>query len=315
MPRPSDPLDPDLERDEVYPRRGEYELGQPQPDPRILDLELSGLPKRVEYLEKQLNEVHENLMFQSLLPAFDNVPLRREFPFCIFVPSQGKRKRATASTLRDLFGEMIAMRDTPWMGSGPPEATDVLERVDKFLSPLGYLEVRTYPLLKGSVLYRSALRTYERQTRKEFEDSQLQLVTELAKSLRTLKVDSAPITVNVYLNDPKTKEKPESMSWAGNLKDLSEALKNILLIGVGCVVLFGGTLIKSEGTEPNKPLVVKIVQMGRDTQIKVLPKILDAAKPEDFQEVIEAVPTPSSSAKLPEAKPTKGGRESKGQTK
>jgi hypothetical protein len=87
---------------------------------------------------------------------------------------------------------------------------------------------------------------------------------------------------------------------------LTEALKNLLLIGASAVFLFDGTLMKSSA-EPQKQHEVSITNLDRNAELQALPKILDATTPEEFRETIDSLQT----AKLlrpPSREPPKGRR-------
>ena len=38
-------------------------------------------------------DLYEQLLFESLIPAFDHVPLRRVFPFVLYTPSRSEERR------------------------------------------------------------------------------------------------------------------------------------------------------------------------------------------------------------------------------
>jgi hypothetical protein len=108
----------------------------------------------------------------------------------------------------------------------------------------------------------------------------------LAKRLKFLD----PKTVNIYVSFSPPLATNESTDWASKFKELSEVLKNTLLIAAGCSVLFGDTLIHSkDSVNPQKPREISITQLDRETQLGILPKILEAEKAEDFLKIIESL--------------------------
>jgi hypothetical protein len=112
------------------------------------------------------------------------------------------------------------------------------------------------------------------------------VVEELVKRLKILD----PKTVNIYVSVSPPPATNESTEGASKPKELSEALKNTLLIAAGSAVLFGGTLIHSkESSNPQKPREISITRLDRETQLGVLPKILEAEKAEDFLKIIESL--------------------------
>jgi hypothetical protein len=112
------------------------------------------------------------------------------------------------------------------------------------------------------------------------------VVVELVKRLKILD----PKTVNIYVSLSPPPATNESTEWTSKLKELSEALKNTLLIAAGCAVLFGGTLIHSKkSANPQKPSEISIAQLDREIQLGLLPKILEADKAEDFLRIIEGL--------------------------
>ena len=211
-------------------------------------------------------DLYEQLLFQSLVPAFDDVPLRRVFPFILYTPNG----------------------------------------VNDFAVPLivkasGCKLVHDYPFLAGSALSRGLLQTKNYQTRNQFENEQSQIVDELVERLKIF--DAKAVTVNIYLGAGGAKHE-SSGEWTGKFQELTEALKNTLLIAAGCAVVFGGTLIHSKDTsESRKPHEVSVTQLDRDTQLRILPKILEATKAEDFPEIIESLQAPRPQIEKPKARP------------
>jgi hypothetical protein len=196
-------------------------------------------------------DLYEQFLFESLVPAFDHVPLRRVFPFVLY----------TASDVADFVAPLIVRAS----GCGV---------------------VHNYPFLEGSGLSRALLQTRTRQTHIQREYGQAQVVEELVKRLRILDLK----TVNIYTSLSPPPATNESTEGTSKLNELSEALKNTLLIAAGSAVLFGGTLIRSkESANPQKPGEISITQLDRETQLAVLPKILEADKAEDFLKIIESL--------------------------
>jgi len=193
-------------------------------------------------------DLYEQFLFESLVPAFDHVPLRRVFPFVLYTPSE----------VADFVAPLIVRAS----GCGV---------------------VHNYPFLEGSGLSRALLQTRTRQTRIQHEYGLARVLEELVKRLRILD----PKTVNIYVSLSPPPATNESTEWTSKPKELSEALKNTLLIAAGCAVLLGGTLIHSkESANPQKPREISIMQLDRETQLGALPKILEADKAEDFLKII-----------------------------
>jgi hypothetical protein len=216
-------------------------------------------------------DLYEQLLFESLIPAFDNVPLRRIFPFVLYTPNN----------VADFAAPLI-------------------------IRASGCGVVHNYPFLKGSGLSRLLLQARTHQTRIQHEYGQVQVVEELVERLKIF--DPKTVNVHIYLGNPFANSK--SPEWTSKFKELSEALKNTLLIAAGCAVLFGGTLIHSkDNAESQKPREISITQLDRETQLKILPKILEAEKAEDFPEIIESLHTKQPSAERPAVNvPRKRGR-------
>lgn len=196
-------------------------------------------------------DLYEQFLFESLVPAFDHVPLRRVFPFVLYTPSD----------VADFVAPLIVRAS----GCGV---------------------VHNYPLLKGTTLSKVLLQTRTRQTRIQYEYGQAQVVEELAKRLKFLD----PKTVNIYVSFSPPLATNESTDRASKFKELSEVLKNTLMIAAGCSVVFGDILIHSkDSVNPQKPREISITQLDRETQLGVFPKILEAEKAEDFLKIIEGL--------------------------
>jgi hypothetical protein len=232
----------------------------------------------IELLGRRVDELYEHLLFQNLVPAFDDIPMRRVFPLCLYTPE-------------------------PW--------TDQLETaLQEVIRVSGCEVVREYPFLKGSGLHRVSLQSPERETRSQFERSHLQLAEQL---VHALKESNISIVGNVIINvsaGTSAGSKAEPKDWTGKFKDLTEALKNMLLISASAVFLFDGTLIKSNA-EPQKRHEISITQLDRNTELKALPKILDATNPEDFRETVgslEIAKPPSTRPKPRTQGPSRGPR-------
>lgn len=199
-----------------------------------------------------LFEVQQSRLFESLIPAYAKVPIKRVFLFAMFV--------ADDVDLRS-YEKLTEALD------------DVLEC--EFLG--------RSPSLHGSALQRSVYQTSKHQTLDEFQASQRQLAEELVSVLREHQIQN--ITINLYPPLPKAEPK----EW-GKFKDVSEALKNLLLVGAGCSILLGGTLIMSSKREtPEKPLSVTVKQIAPKDQLELLPMVLEANTPEDFAKAISEV--------------------------
>jgi hypothetical protein len=92
-------------------------------------------------------DLYEQFLFESLVPAFDHVPLRRVFPFVLYTPSD----------VADFVAPLIVRAS----GCGV---------------------VHNYPFLNGSALSKVLLQTRTRQTRIQHEYGQAQVAEELAKA-------------------------------------------------------------------------------------------------------------------------------------
>src|SRR5882724_480924 len=82
-----------------------------------------------------IRDLYEQLLFQSLVPAFDEIPLRRVFPFILYTPN--------------------AVNDF---------AVPLIVRAS------GCRLVHDYPFLSGSALSRGLLQTQKYQTRNQVEN-------------------------------------------------------------------------------------------------------------------------------------------------
>jgi hypothetical protein len=210
----------------------------------------------VELLARRIDVLYENLLFQNLIPAFDEVPMRRVFPVCFYTQESWTDQKF-------------------W------------QALQEVIRAAGLELVREYPFIQGSGLYRASLQKSNRETRSQFEDANRQLVEHL---VQTLKKSNIPIIANVTVNvSPSAESKREPSNWAGKMKDLTEAVKNLLLISASAAFLFDGTLMKSGRAEANKPCEISITKLDRKAELHVLPKILEATKPEEFRETIDSL--------------------------
>jgi hypothetical protein len=216
-------------------------------------------------------DLYENLMFQSLVPAFDDVPMKRVFPICLYTPEESYAVHAQLA---------VALH-----------AVIEASRCDT---------VQTYPILDGSKLHRGLVRKPERQTHNQFQESQNQVAIGLAKALK----DNGGITVNVNVK-VEAESKPERKSWTGGFKDLTESLRNLLLVGMGATLLFDGMKVSSKAGNQSVRPEVSIMQIDRNTQLQILPDILDAEKPEDFRKIMEGLEGSAVPAKTPKTEPGK----------
>ncbi len=202
-------------------------------------------------LRRLQNEIWESLVFQNLLPAFDKVPMRRVFPICFYT------------------------KETWTVGF------DALVRAVILTS--GCELKLEYPFLEGSGVYRGALRTSKRHTRKQFENSQAQLAVQIVETLKQDK-NVGGVTVNFNFGSPN-KEKEQKGEWSGKFKDFTEGIRNLILAGAGLVFIFDGTLMTS--SQSGSPHQISITQIDRQAELQALPKILDATSPQEFHEAIE----------------------------
>jgi hypothetical protein len=214
------------------------------------------------------------MMFHNLIPAFDAVPMRRVFPICLYTAEQ-------------------------WEEAGKLEAA-----LAKVIGVSGCGVIQQYPFLEGSGLYRASLQKPNHETYEEFAISQQQLAADLVRTLRESNFTVLG-DVNINIAVPGTDPKNESKDWAGRVKDLTEAVKNMLLITASCIFLFDGTLIKSSETAAEERHQVTIMQMDRKVELQALPKILEATKPEEIHEMIDTLPSnsPNKSKKPPMQQP------------
>ena len=195
----------------------------------------------VELQARRIDELYENLLFQNLVSAFDDIPMRRVFPVCFYTPETW-----TDHKFETALQEVIKATDC-----------DI---------------VQEYAFLQGSGLYRGSLQRRKRQTRSQFERSHQQLVEHL---VQTLKESNVTVIGNLTVNvspAAHVESKGESDDWTGKLKDFTEALKNLLLIGASAVFLFDGTLMKSSAAEPKKQHEVSIISLDRNAELQALPK-------------------------------------------
>lgn len=241
--------------------------------PELRSILSKGVPRGTDYwlerLERQLFEAQQSRLFESLVPSFAEVPIKRVFPLAVFVAGDRDLGHYGLAILTDGFGGLLGER---LLGE--------------------------YPDLHGSSLSRFIYETSKHQTLDEFQISQRQLAEELILVLREHDVQN--ITINLYPPSPKAEPK----EWAGKFKDVSEALKNLLLVGAGCTILLGGTLVSSKHETPEKPPSVTVKQIAPKDQIELLPKILEATTPEDFEKAVSEVPH----AATPKTKPKRKSR-------
>jgi hypothetical protein len=236
-----------------------------------LDRHLVRLEGNLEHLERKLFAVQESRLFESLFPAFANVPINRVCMLAIFVSDQ---------------------RD--------PDACidpdDYVRPIAHFIPDVGFEALQSYTYLSGSSLYRFVYQTSKHQTLDQFQALQRQLAEELVSLLKENQIQN--ITINLY--PPSQKSEPKE--WAGKFKDVSEALKNLLLVGAGCTILLGGTLISSKRETPEKPPSVTVKQIAPKDQLELLPKILEANTPEDFDKATSEVPHAAAPKEKPKRK-------------
>jgi len=209
-------------------------------------------------------ELYEHLLLQNLASAFDDIPMRRVFQIFLYTPEQTRQVDA--------------------------ELARTLEYV---IWASGCTLVHTYPVLSGSKLYGGLLRSPVRQTHKEFDASQIELIREVVGAATK---DNINVTININIGE---RSSPGEKGWQGKFKDVTEGLKNLLLIGAGTLLLFDGTLMSSRQPDPSKPSEVVISRMNRDTQLQVVPKVLDVTSPEEFREIMEPFHFPKRSPEKP----------------
>jgi hypothetical protein len=201
---------------------------------------------------------YESLLFQSLLPAFDDAAIRRVRLLCLY---------------------LIDPSDDQWWTS-------------QALNTADFTTVHAYDFLKGSSLSRHVVQNNKRETFRQSEAMQIEFAKVLGQNLAS---SGANITININLGSHPLQPREEAKDWPEKFKDFTEGIKNTILIGAGGALLFGSTLVTSEKAPEMSDLHrVTIMHLDRKAQLEVLPKILDAEKPEDFKEIIEFVQTPSS---------------------
>lgn len=162
------------------------------------------------------------------------------------------------------------------------------------LASLGFTTVHAFPFLQGSSLYRHVVPKDKRETRLQSEAAQIEFAKQLAKSLGEA---GANVTINVNIKG-SLQPMEDSKDWTEKFKNLTEALKNTLTIGASGALLLGGTIFVSEHIpESSDPAKVTIQHLDRNTQLQILPKILDAEKPEDFKEIINFIQAPPPATK------------------
>lgn len=268
-PDPHDPLQDKL--DLIFSPLGKLN----QPPRREIRATLSGYAstdnalysheKRLQYIEEQYSE---SLMLRSLLPAFDGASIRRVYPFCLYLERPGD-----------------------------PEA--FLRLSSSLVLKLDLYGMHTYPVLKGSLLFRQVVQKRERETYSETEASQFDFATQLAKNLQAY---GTAVNVNFITIGKPPEKKDGQTDWSEKLKNFSEALKNLMLVGTCGAVLLGGTFVvsKPSAESPNQRQIT-VVHTSRKIQLEVVPKILDVQNANEFKELLDliesAVPVP---AKVPQ---------------
>ncbi len=236
---------------------------------------------REESLEEKLNTLHEHILLESISPAFDDVPLRRIFPFYVYAP-----------TLEPIRAGQLSLA------------------ISQVIEASACSVVRIYPELSGSSLSRATLQTRTHQTRSEFESSSLGFIEQLAK---ISKENGVPISLTIDIGQPSATEPnlkvrsqaDKSQEWPGKLKDFTEALRNLVLTGVGVAVLFGGTVISSEPHDSGKETAISVESLSRAQQLRIVPKILEAHTPEEFLEALHSDETSLSDTGAPSIQPRK----------
>jgi len=196
------------------------------------------------------NEIWESFAFQNLLPAFDDVPMRRVFPICFYT-------KESWTVGYDALVQAVVLTS-------------------------GCELVVQYPFLEGSGVFRGLLRTSRRLTRKQFEYSQAQLAGQLAE---TLKKDKNVGNVTINFNFGTGAKEKETGEWSGRFKDFTEGIRNLILAGAAIVFVFDGTQVSS--SQPAPPHQIAITQVERAVELQALPKMLDATNPQEFHEAIE----------------------------
>jgi hypothetical protein len=250
----------------------------PWTDPSLKQFDALLEENRDKYLElghlfqKMIAVFYEQLLFQNLLPAFDSIPMKRVFMLCAYSPRK-----------EDSF-------------TGTSSFTEELEHVVEWS---GCQLVWEYPELTGSRLRRGVLQTPYRLTRREFENLYGQIPEELAKRLKDASEKNVTIVNNFYIgHESAAKERPKDWTWTERVKDLAEALKNLLLVGAGVCFIFDGTLVKSTDSD-SQHREVSVLKVPRDKELELLPEVLEATSPQDFRRAVEPLNSESLSPKKP----------------
>jgi hypothetical protein len=210
-------------------------------------------------ISEELQDLHEQRLFQNLMPEFDRVPMKRAFLACVYSPR--KEEGLLGPTLESQFVAVIESS--------------------------GAELVWQYPPLTGSRLYRCTLQTTHRQTRKEFENSYGCAGEELAQCLQEEQCRNITLVSNIHIGSPEG-DKEHRRDCTEKLKDLTEALKNLVLIGAGICFMIDGTLVKTADSN-SQPREVSVLKVPRDEELKFLPKILEATTPQEFREGVESI--------------------------
>jgi hypothetical protein len=210
----------------------------------------------IHRITEGMTEMYEQQIFQNLLPEFDRIPMKRAFMACVYSPK--KEDGILDPPLESLYASVINASETE--------------------------PVWQYPVLTGSRLYRCTLRTSQRQTRKEFDNTFGYFGEQLTQCLQE-DGDGKITVVNNFRIGTVDVEKAHGKDWTEQIKNLTEAVKNLVLIGAGLCFMFDGTFVKTADSQSKKP-EVSVFKLPRDKELELLPKILDAEKPQDFREVV-----------------------------
>jgi hypothetical protein len=220
---------------------------------KTLGVELGQEVAQIPRNSRAADEFYENLLFENLVPAFDSVPMRRAFLFCAYSDEEKKHDAFAES-----FRSVIAACDCE--------------------------VIREYEYLSGSQLHRCALRNLKRQTRKQFEASFQNVAIGVQGRLQEEKSINIKFENNFYFGPP-AKDAEEHTNWSEISKNVTEALKNLVLVAAGAAFLFDGTLVKSGGSDLHNR-EISVLKVPREKELEILPKILDATSPQDFCEAI-----------------------------
>jgi hypothetical protein len=210
-------------------------------------------------ISEELQDLHEQRLFQNLMPEFDRVPMKHAFIACVYSPR--KEEGLVGPTLESQFLAVIESS--------------------------GAELVWQYPPLTGSRLYRCTLQTTHRQTRKEFENSYGSIGEEFAQCLQDTQGRDITLITNIHIGSAQ-RDKEHRRDWTEKLKDFTEALKSLVLIGAGICFMIDGTLVKTADSN-SQPREVSVLKIPRDEELKFLPKLLEAATPQEFREAVEPI--------------------------